>query len=113
MEKSDKIKIGIMLSHAGKEAREVHKMLSWTAEGDKKKMIAAFQAYWEPRKNVLYECHGFWNLHQLEEETVDAYLTRLKIKVDSCNYNKEGWPPAVRLEMLCDRFIFGHTLKER
>ena len=59
---------------------------------------------------------GFWNLHQLEEETFDAYLTRLKIKVDSCNYNKKGWPPTEHLEMLHDRFAFGllvTTLKER
>ena len=116
-EKSDEIiiKIGIMLSHAGKEAREVYKTLPWAAEGDEKKfnkVIAAFKAYCEPREKVLYERHGFWNLHQLEEETVD---TRLKFKVDSCDYNKEGWPPAVRQEMLCDRFVLGlldDTLKE-
>ena len=47
---------------------------------------------------------------------MDAYLTGLKIKVNSCDYNKEGWPPAVRLEMLRDRFVFGlldNILKER
>jgi len=107
-----------MLSHAGKEAREVYKTLPWAAEGDNKKfdkVIAAFKAYCEPRKNVLYERHGFWNLTQMEDETVDAYLTRLKIKVDSCDYNKQDWPPAVRLEMLRDRFVFGlldDTLKD-
>jgi len=56
MEKSDEIKIGIMLSHAGKEAREVYKTLPWATEGDKKKfdkVIAVFKAYCEPRKNVL------------------------------------------------------------
>ena len=35
--KSDEIKIGIMLSHAGKEEREVHKTLPWAVEGDDKK----------------------------------------------------------------------------
>ena len=36
-EKSSEIKIGIMLSHAGKEAREVHKILPWETEGNEKK----------------------------------------------------------------------------
>ena len=118
-DKSDETKIGIMLSHAGKEAREVYKTLPWAATGDDKKfdkVTKAFQDYCEPRKNVLYERYCFWNLQQLEEESVDAYLTRLKIKVDSCDYSKEGWPPAVRMEMLRDRFVFGlqdDNLKER
>ena len=46
-------KIRIMLSHAGKEAREVYKTLPWAAEGDDKKfakVIAAFRAYCEPQK---------------------------------------------------------------
>ena len=33
-----------------------------------------------------------------------------------CEYSKEGWPAAVRLEMLRDRFVFGlldDTVKER
>ena len=107
--KSDEIKIGIMLSHAGKEAREVYKTLPWAAEGDDKKfakVITAFRTYCEPRKNILYERHGYWSLQQLEGESIDRYLTRLKIKVESCEYNKEDWPTAVRLEMLCDKFVF-------
>ena len=117
--KSDEIKIGIMLSHAGKEAREVYKTLPWAAEGDDKKfdkVTKAFRAYCEPRKNILYERHGFWNLQQLEEESIDGYLTRLKLKVDACEYDKEGWPAAVRLEVLRDKFVFGlldDSLKER
>ena len=34
-EKPDLAKIGIMLSHAGKEARDVYKTLEWAAEADK------------------------------------------------------------------------------
>jgi len=62
-----------MLSHARNEVREVYKILPWAAKGDEKKfnkVIAAFKAYSKPQKNVLYEHHSFWNLHQLEV-TVD------------------------------------------
>ena len=108
-----------MLTHVRKEAREVYKTLLWNEEGDKKKfnkVLEAFQRYCAPRKNILFKCHCFWNLQQMESESIDAYLTRLKVKVDMCEYSKEGWPAAVRLEMLCDRFVFGlldDTVKER
>jgi len=100
------MKIGIMLTHVGKEAWEVYKMLPWQEEGDKKKfnkVLEAFQRFCAPRKNILYEHHGFWNLQQMEGESVDVYLIRLKVKIDACEYNKDDWPAAVRLEMLCNR----------
>ena len=118
-EKSDLTKIGIMLSHAGKEAREVYKTLQWDSEGDQNKfnkVIEAFQKYCSPRKNILYERYGFWSLHQEDDESIDAYLTRIKIKIDMCEYTKEGWPQAVRQELTRDKFVFGlidDTLKER
>ena len=98
-EKSDLAKIGIMLSHAGKEARDVYKTFEWAAEGDDKKfekVLEAFQRYCLPRKNIIYERHGFWTIQQEDHETIDAYLTRIRMKIDLCEYDKEGWPPAVR-----------------
>ena len=118
-EKSDLAKIGIMLSHAGKEARDVYKTFEWAAEGDDKKfekVLEAFQRYCSPRKNIIYERHGFWTIQQEDHETIDAYLTRIRMKIDLCEYDKEGWPPAVRQELIRDKFVFGLAddgLKER
>ena len=94
-EKSDLTKIGIMLSHAGKEARDVYKTLQWRADGDQDKfdkVIEAFQRYCAPRKNILYERYGFWSLLQEDEESIDAYLTRIKIKIDMCERMATGSP---------------------
>ena len=118
-EKGDEVKIGIMLSYAGKEAREIYKTLPWTSEGDAHKfdkVLEAFQNYCSLRKNIIYERYTFWSLRQEEGESIDAYLTRLKVKIDTCEYNKEGWPAAVRQELIRDKFVFGLTddsLKER
>ena len=74
--KSNGIKIGIMLSHAGKEARELYKILPWAAEGDEKKFdnfLEAFEEFCSSQKNLLYEQHGFWQLSQQEDELVDTY----------------------------------------
>ena len=65
---------------------------------------------------IIYERYTFWSLQQEEGEPIDAYLTRLKVKIDTCEYNKEGWPASVRQELIRDKFVFGLTddsLKER
>ena len=64
---------------------------------------------------VLYERYGFWTLQQDDDESIGVYLTRLKLKIDYCEYNKGGWPPAVKVELTSDKFIFGlqdNSLKE-
>jgi len=67
-----------MLSHAGREAREVFKTLPWaTAGNDKKfdKVLEASENFCSPQKNILYERCGFWMLQQEEDKLIDAYLT--------------------------------------
>lgn len=54
--KHDDVKIGIMLSHASREAREVYKMLPWDAEGNDRKFFQvrkAFERFCFPQKNIL------------------------------------------------------------
>ena len=53
-------------------------------EGDDKKfdkVLEAFERFCSPQKNILYEHHGFWIMRQEDSESVDSYLTRLKLKV--------------------------------
>lgn len=113
-EKSDMVKIGIMLSYAGKEAREVYKTLQWDTPGDNKKfdkVLEAFRKYCSPRKHILYERYTFWHIQQEDTESIDAYLTRIKLKLDTCEY-----PAEVRQELTRDKFVFGvndDRLKER
>ena len=51
--------------------------------------------------------YGFWTLQQDEDKPIDAYLTRLKLKIDDCEYNKDGWLPAFKAELTRDKFLFG------
>ena len=105
-----------MLTHAGKEAHEIYKTFHWDDEGDAMKFDKVFKEYSMPCRNILYECHKFWSLEQEEGETIHAYVTRLKIQVDHCDYQKEGWPSAIQTEMIRDKFVFGlndDNLKER
>ena len=77
-DKGEKVKIGIMLLHAGKEALEIYKTLPWANAGDADKfdkVCEAFQNYCSSHKNIIYERYTFWSLQQEEGESIDAYLT--------------------------------------
>ena len=57
-EKGDKVKIGLMLFHAVKEAREIYKTLLWASTGDADKFDKVFEAFWNyclARKNIIYK----------------------------------------------------------
>ena len=56
--KSDGAKTVIMLSHAGKDARKLYKILSWKEKGDEKKfkkVSEGFKVFCSPQRNLLYE----------------------------------------------------------
>ena len=60
--------------------------------------LKAFKDYCQPRKNILHECYKFWSLKQEDSESIDAHLTNLKLQIDHCEYDKDGWPDAVKTE---------------
>ena len=100
--KDDAVKIAILLNFAGEDAIEVFNTFQF-AEGDEKKLdkvLEQFEQYCNPRKNVVFERHQFWQITQEDSETVDQFITRLKNKAKSCEY-----PPPVD-DMLRDKFVF-------
>ena len=44
-DKTDPIKIGIILLHSGKDAREIYKTLLWAEEGDRNKFDKVLEAF--------------------------------------------------------------------
>ena len=110
--KSDLAKIGILLSYIGKDTRDIYKTLEWTAEGDNNKfdkVLEAFQRCCSRRKNIIYDHYGFWTIQQDDHETIDVYLTRIQIKIDLREYDKDGWLLTVCQELIRDKFVFSIT----
>ena len=73
-------------------------------------MIAQFERYCNPRRNVIYEWYVFWNLSQGEGEPVDTFMKRLKTQASKCEFGE------LQERMLLCRLIFGVSsdkLKER
>ena len=100
--KDDAVEIAILLNFAGEDAIEVFNTFQF-AEGDEKKLnkvLEQFEQYCNPRKNVVFERHQFWQITQKDSETVDQFVTRLKNKVKSCEY------PSPVDDMVRDKFVF-------
>ena len=92
-----------MLSHAGKEAREVYKTLPWATNGDDKKfdkVIEAFRNYCSPRKHILYERYMFWSTVKLlqpkirfhSEPKMIILTERLHVIKNSTHEINNSWP---------------------
>ena len=89
----------------------MYKTLSWIEDGDRNKFDKVLEAFKQficsPQKNKHY---SFWQVKG------DAYLTRVRLKIDNSECNKMGWPTAVKAKITHNKFVFGlidDTLKER
>ena len=52
------------------------------------KILEKFEAYCTPRKNVTWQRHLFNTRNQRSDESFDQYLTDLKTKAQSCEFNE-------------------------
>ena len=62
---------------------------TWDNDGDNtkvKQIMAKFEAYCNPRKNVTWERHVFNNRNQLLGEPIDHFVTDLCTKAKTCEF---------------------------
>ena len=116
-EKGDARKVGIFLTVAGTEALDVYNTLEFTTaekndNGSVKysAVIKKFDAYCMPKKNETFERYVFRCRMQKEGETLEQYLTDLRIKSQSCNFG------TLTQSLIRDQLVVGITdrkVKER
>lgn len=105
--------IAVLLHTAGEEASEIASQFEYGDEEDANSLVdvlAKFDTYCNPRRNILYESFVFWTLSQKEGELVDTFSKRLKTQAAKCEFG------ALRERMLLCRLVFGlisDRLKER
>ena len=75
----------LLLHLAGPEVQEVFETLSDTGD-DYATALDKLNAYFNPQKNIPFERHTFRQAAQDPSETMDAYVTRLKRLVKTCDY---------------------------
>ena len=82
---NDDQKKALLLHTAGSEVQKVFSTLKPTDE-TYANAVKALDDYFLPKMNVAYERHVFRQAYQLESETVDAFITRLRQLTSTCEY---------------------------
>lgn len=87
------VKCATLLHVIGPDAIEIFNTFKWNEEGDspgddKKmdKVLGKYEKYCIPKSNVTYERHQFNIRNQNDEESIDSYVTDLKILAKSCEF---------------------------
>lgn len=92
-DKTDDRKVGLLLTVAGPEALDVYNTFLFTEDQKDDggsvlycEVVKKFDTYCMPKKNETYERYIFRSRLQKEGESLEQYLTDLRIKSQSCSY---------------------------
>lgn len=106
-EKSDDVKVAILLNIMGEEGVEIFNNLKLT-EAEKKnyeKVMQQFELYMNPKKNIIYGSFKFYSKDQQKNENFDHFLLELKTLSKTCEFAEpEG--------MVRDRIVLGINDKQ-
>ena len=104
-------KVAILVTVAGADAQDVFNTFTYApAVGNVPAespdhydiVLRKFEPYSVPRKNTVYESYTFNTREQEEGETIDSFLTALRLKAATCEFGT-----------LLDSMIRDHHLKEK
>ena len=91
-DKTEDIKWATLLHVIGPEAVEIFSTFKWN-EGDNpgddkkvEKVLGKYEKYCSPKSNSTYERHHFSIRNQNEGESIDSYVTDLRILSKSCEF---------------------------
>lgn len=73
-------------------------------------VFTKFEAYFNPRRNRLYEWYSFWSLTQSSGEPVDMFVKRLRTQATKCEF---GEMRDMMMLCRCDFGISDQKLKEK
>ena len=88
----------------GNQAEEIFASFKWEADDDKKdpdKVIAQFDKYFVPRRNVIFERAKFGSREQYIDEPIETYVRALYQLAEHCNFG------ATKDDFIRDRLVLG------
>ena len=114
--KPEDVQCAIFLHVIGKDAIEVYNTMT-IPPGDQDKiapLIAKFEDYCSPKKNVTFERFKFNSRSQKETENVDQFATELKTMAKNCNYGdlEDGLVRDQIVFGIMDNVLRGRLLRE-
>ena len=103
-EKANEVQAATLRSLMGSECRHIYRHnLTLTArqQCDAKAILDAFENYFKPARNVIYERFVFGSCKQEEGESVHNFVTRLREKSATCEY------VGLKDELICEKIVLG------
>ncbi|CAL9691156.1 unnamed protein product [Knipowitschia caucasica] len=83
----EKRKVALLLTVAGRGALDVFNTFQFDNEDyGLNDVVTKFEDYCTPRRNETYERYVFRNRMQNENESIEQYVTDLRLKSQSCNF---------------------------
>ena len=64
-------------------------------------MKKQIDSYFKPKANVTFERNKFYNLHQMENETISAFVTQLKDASHTCDFENYSQESAIVDSVIC------------
>ncbi|XP_074039964.1 uncharacterized protein [Leptinotarsa decemlineata] len=98
--KSDKEKIDILMYVMGEESEEVSLTFA-TQPTTYEDTLKAFEGYFIPRRNVIFERYKFNPSTQKPGESIDAFITSLHTLAEHCDYD------VLKDQLIRDRIVVG------
>ena len=90
--KPDAVQVAIFLSCIGEEAVKIYNTFVYADGEDRNKLNTIrkkFSDYFTPRRNVVFERYQFWRLTQAAGESIDAFVTKLRLQAQSCEFGEQ------------------------
>ncbi|XP_063538387.1 uncharacterized protein LOC134749201 [Cydia strobilella] len=107
--KEEKVQINILLHIIGERAREVHQQFKSECT-TLKSLIARFDKFFLPKKNLTIERHRFFTRSQHDSESIEQYAFELRKLAATCEFS------GLMEDLIKDRLICGikeDALRER
>ena len=104
--KKEETKVKLFLYIMGSQGREIYETLSFDQEPEErsfKDVVEAFSNYCDPKKNETVERYKFFTRVQEAGETLDKFITDVKILAATCNFEQ------LKESLIRDRIICGMT----
>ena len=107
--KPEAVQVALLLTTGGDDLLEIYNSLEFAPAADSdpdpsqvlSTVLGKLDEYFTPRKNELAARYKFRKCVQNSGESLESYITRLKILIKDCDYDKE------RDKSLRDQIVFG------
>ena len=105
--KSEKEKCSAFLYTIGQAGRDIYNTMTFSEEQDKIDILfTKFEMYCKPKQNVTIERYRFNTRVQGKQETIDQYMTELRLIAKNCSFGN------LENQLVRDRLVCGTNSEE-